>query len=333
MATIKDVAKMAGVSASAVSRVMNGYTDIGEKAKAKIYNAIEKLDYTPNAVAKKLSQKNSKTIGLLLANFENSDGRDGILYQIMKGVYKAGQIFGYEIIAITGDSTSQAKNNFNKFCSEHMLAGVIIQGLSSTDPYFEQIRDSKYPSMGIDMDSPTELFGCIGVDNVRASEEAVDLLVSKGYKNIGMYNGTETELVSRQRLNGYVNSLEKNGLKFNPDYVVNCSFLEKKAYDKTGAFLNENREIDAVFCACDLMAIGLMKYCREKKIEIPGDLGVIGFDDIVLCSYTSPNLSSVQQDMYKAGYDAVTELISMITKGAKGKQIILEHKIIERESL
>jgi LacI family transcriptional regulator len=119
MATIKDVAKLAGVSVSAVSRVMNGYEDIGERTKERIFKAIEELDYSPNSVAKKLSQKYSKTIGLLLANFEKSDGRDGVLYQIMSGVYKAGQDSDYEIIAITGNSTTQAKNNFDKFCNEH----------------------------------------------------------------------------------------------------------------------------------------------------------------------------------------------------------------------
>ena len=333
MATIKDVAKLAEVSVSAVSRVMNGYTDIGEKTKLRIRNAIEELDYSPNIVARKLSQKNSKTIGLLLANFEKSDGRDGLLYQIMSGVYKAGQVLGYEVIAITGDSTTQAKNNFNKFCNEHKLAGVVIQGLSSTDPYFEQIRNSKYPSVGIDMNGPTEKFSCIGVDNEKASEEAVDLLIKNGYKNIGMYNGSQTAVVSKQRLNGYLNSLKKNNIKYNKDYVIDCSFSEETAYKKSKHFLSKNKKIDAVFCASDLMAIGLMKYCKKNKIKIPKNLGVIGFDDIVLCTYTTPKLSTVQQDMFKTGYKAVQQLIDMVAQGKKGEKTIVKHKIIERESI
>jgi LacI family transcriptional regulator len=332
MATIKDVAKLAGVSVSAVSRVMNGYTDIGEKTKERIFKAIEELDYVPNSVAKKLSQKYSKTIGLLLANFEASDGKDCVLYQIMKGAYKAGQDTGYEIISITGDSTSQAKNNFDKFCNEHKLAGVIIQGLNSTDPYFEQIKNSKFSSVGIDMNEPTNRFGCIGVDNEKASSDAVDLLISKAYRNIGIYTGKESEVVCKQRLSGYKTSLKKHGIDFNSDYVLDCAFSEKVAYEKTADFLAKNKKLDAVFCVSDLMAIGLLRYCEENGIKVPEDLGIIGFDDIPLCTYTRPRLSTVHQDMNKAGYDAVLELLSMIKDKKYGKKIILEHKIIERDS-
>jgi len=221
----------------------------------------------------------------------------------------------------------------NKFCREHKLAGVIIQGLNSTDPYFEQIRNGKFPSVGIDMDDPTSVFGCIGIDNVRASEDAVDLLIKKGYKNIGMYNGKASEIVCKQRLNGYMNSLNKNGCIYNPNHILDCSFSEKKAYEKTGAFLEENKELDAVFCASDLMAIGLLNYCEENNIKVPEDLAVMGFDDIPLCTYTRPRLTTVHQDIYKAGYEAVIQLINIIIQGKSGERIVLEHRIIERETI
>jgi LacI family transcriptional regulator len=182
------------------------------------------------------------------------------------------------------------------------------------------------------MAEPTKVFGCIGIDNIKAAEDAVDMLIAKGYRNIGMLNGSETAVVSKERFEGYKNSLKKNELNFNPDYVIDCSFSEEAAYKNAKSFLDKNKKMDAVFCASDLMAIGLMKYCRENDINIPKDLGIIGFDDIVLCTYTTPKLSTVHQDMYNAGYRTVLQLISMITQDAHGEKIILEHKIIERES-
>ena len=332
MTTIRDVALLAGVSVSAVSKVLNGYSDIGAETKNKILSAVQELEYTPNAIAKKLSQKRSRTIGLIMANFTQSDGKDGIHFQIMRGAYAAAERTEYEIVAVAGMSPRQQSQNFDSFCSEHMFAGVIIQGLRLTDPYYAQIKQSKYPTVAIDLCAVSENLSTVGVDNVRAADDAVAFLVKRGYRNIGMVNGASDAAVSIERMRGYCESLKKHGLEINPSAVIDCAFSEQQAYDLTDIFLANNPQLDAVFCASDLMAIGFMRRCGELGKLAPGDIAVIGFDNIVLGGYTKPRLTTVTQDMVATGAQALNTLVEMIRFKKHGERIITPHAICIRES-
>ena len=332
MPTIKDVALLAGVSVSAVSKVLNGYSDIGEETKARILRAVRELQYTPNAIAKKLSQKQSRTIGLIMANFTQSDGKDGIHFQIMRGAYAAAEKTEYEIVAVAGMSPQQQRQDYDSYCAEHKFAGVIIQGLRLTDPYYEQIKQSKYPTVAIDLCAIAENLSTVGVDNVQAADAAVSFLVKQGRRTIGMVNGSSDAAVSVERLRGYYESLQKHGLEISGSAVIDCGFSEQQAYDSAESFLAENSQLDAVFCASDLMAIGFVRRCRELGKLIPEDLAIIGFDNIVLGSYTMPRLTTVGQDIPATGSQAFKTLTEMIKLKKHGARIVMPHAIFCRES-
>ncbi len=332
MTTIRDVALLAGVSVSAVSKVLNGYSDIGEDTKAKILRAVQELEYTPNAIAKKLSQKQSRTIGLIMANFTQSDGKDGIHFQIMSGAYAAAEHSEYEIVAVAGMTSRQQRQSFDSFCSEHMFAGVIMQGLRLTDPYYAQIKQSRYPTVAIDLCAVAKKLSAVGVDNVRAAVDAVDFLIKRGCRNVGMLNGANDAAVSIERLSGYHESLKKHRLKAKPTAVIDCAFSEQQAYELTETFLANNTGLDAVFCASDLMAIGFMRRCGELGKRVPADIAVIGFDDIILGGYTKPQLTTVRQDMTATGAQALNTLVEMIKFKKSGERIVMPHSICIRES-
>lgn len=333
MVSIKDVAKLANVSIAAVSKTLNGYPDVSETTRQKVMQAAQELNYFPNRLAKNLKHKVTKTIALIISNFEQANGKDGVLFQIMSGVYAAAQHYRYEVVIYTRSLSEQQDKSYWQFCQENKIAGVVIAGLRTTDPYFEELVNSELPCMVVDADVVGPKTGSVSTDNVNAAKRAVEFLISKGHRHIGMINGHSFAAVSIQRLQGYRQALETAGLPYDPDRVIDAAFKEEEAYHAAEAYLQNHPEVTAVFAASDLMAIGFMTRCRELGVSIPERLSIMGFDDIVLSSYTTPKLSTVRQDFEKIGYSAFEEVVKMLENRTEGFHKFLSFEVIDRESV
>ncbi|CAH8717248.1 LacI family transcriptional regulator [Paenibacillus thiaminolyticus] len=333
MVSIKDVARYANVSVTVVSKTLNGYSDVSEETKKKVMKAVEELNYSPNMVAKNLKQKVTKSIALIFSNFERSSGKDGVIFQIMSGIYEAAMNYKYEVVIYTRSLSEQQDKSYWQFCKEHKLSGAIITGLKTTDPYFLEIVDSNFPCVVIDADIVGEYTGSIMTDNVKAARHAVQHLIDSGHRRIGMINGHDFAVVSKQRHEGYGLALEANGIPYDPALVVHADYSESIAYDIADRYVKDNPEMTAVFCASDLMAIGFMKRCRELGIRIPEDLSVIGFDDIVLSDYTTPRLTTIRQNFKGSAMAAFDHAVQIIEHKEQGKHITISFERIDRESV
>ncbi|ANS76684.1 LacI family transcriptional regulator [Paenibacillus yonginensis] len=333
MVSIKDVAKRANVSISAVSKTLNGYADVSEATKRKVMQAAQELNYFPNMLAKNLKRKVTKTIALIISNFEQTNGKDGVMFQIMNGVYAAAQHYHYEVVIYTRSLSEQQDKSYWQFCKENKIAGVVMSGLRTTDPYFDELVNSEFPCVVVDAEIAGPHAGSVITDNVGAARQAVEYLIGKGHQEIGMINGHSFAAVSVQRLQGYREAIEAAGLRFNPNRVIEANFSEEDAYGAAESYLREHPELTAVFIASDLMAIGFMSRCRELNVRIPEDLSIMGFDDIVLSSYTTPKLSTVRQDFSKIGYTAFEQVVKMLENRTAGYHKILPFEIIDRETV
>ncbi|MGZ9583369.1 LacI family DNA-binding transcriptional regulator [Paenibacillus marinisediminis] len=333
MVTIKDVAREANVSITVVSKALNGYPDVSEDTRRKVLKIAEELKYTPNMLAKNLKQKVSRSIALIFSNFEFANGKDGVLFQMMSGIYAAAVANQYEVVIYTRSLSEQKNMSYWKFCKDHKISGAVITGLKTTDPYFLEIVNSDFPCVVLDADMEGEHTGSVSTDNVSAAKAGVEYLIQKGHRRIGMINGHDFAVVSRQRMKGYRAALESQGISYDPSIVVYSDFLEESAYDLAESYLQNNPDVTALFFASDLMAIGFMNRCRELGIRIPEDLSIMGFDDIVLSSYTTPKLSTIQQNFHKLAYRACEQVISILEKEEKGKHIMMPYRVIDRESI
>ncbi|CQR54095.1 LacI family DNA-binding transcriptional regulator [Paenibacillus riograndensis] len=333
MVSIKDVAKHAGVSISAVSKTLNGYSDVSEATRRKILQAAQELNYSPNMLAKNLKHKVTKTIALIISNFEKANGKDGVVFQIISGVYAAATRYGYEVVIYTRSLSEQQDKSYWQFCNDHKIAGVVISGLRTTDPYFEELIDSDIPSVVIDAETIGPHAGSVITDNLEAARLAVQYLISKGHQEIGMVNGHRYATVSIKREQGYREALEEAGLTFIPSRVVEADFTEEGAYELTEGFISANPRLTAVFVASDLMAIGVMKRITELGLRVPEDISLMGFDDIVLCSYTTPKLSTIRQDFVGLGYAALEQVVKMLERNTPGYNKILPFSIVDRETI
>ncbi|MCJ8011613.1 LacI family transcriptional regulator [Paenibacillus sp. KQZ6P-2] len=333
MATIKDVAKHANVSTTVVSKALNGYTDVSEETRKKVLKAVEDLNYSPNMLAKNLKQKVTKSIALIFSNFEYSNGKDGVLFKMMTGIFEAASHYNYEVLLYTRSLSEQQDKSYWQFCKEHKVSGAVITGLKTTDPYFLEIVDSNFPCVVIDADITGTNTGSIMTDNVEAAKCAVQHLVNHGHRRIGMVNGHNYAVVSKERQEGYRQALEQNDIDYDPSIVVNGDYTEEYAYELADSYLQAHPEMTAIFFASDLMAIGFMSRCRELNIHVPKRLSIIGFDDIVLSSYTTPRLTTVHQDFQHMAFMAFEQVIGILEKREAGQHQKISFHLVDRESV
>ncbi|WP_195696111.1 LacI family DNA-binding transcriptional regulator [Priestia megaterium] len=332
MTTIKDIARVAGVSVTTVSRALNGYSDVNEKTRQKIAAVAKELNYSPNTLARGLVMQKSKTIGLLVSGISRESVKDNFTFEVLCGVNERASTLGYDLILFNTNTMMQREKTYTQLCRERRVDGAIIQGIKKEDPYLKEVVESDIPCVLVDIPVHSNSVGYVTTDNALGAKKAVEHLASLGHKHIGMINGHEDAFVSQERLNGYREALKECGLSFRSEWVVSGNFEEKKAEKAAREFLNRHKEVTAIFCASDLMALGALKACKELGLHVPKDISIVGYDNIVLASYSSPNLTTVGQEVYQIGYQAADLLIEMLEGKETNTKRYLDTKLIIRES-
>jgi LacI family transcriptional regulator len=332
VATIKDIARVAGVSVTTVSRALNGYSDVNENTRQKIIEIAKQLNYSPNTLARSLVMNKSKTIGLLVSGLKRESSKDNFTFEVLAGVNQYVGETDYDMILFSTNSTKQREKTYTQLCRERRVDGAILQGIRIDDPYLQEVVESDIPCVLIDIPIESETVGYVTTDNVLGAKKAVQHLIDIGHKNIAMVNGYEFAFVSQKRLEGYRQALLEANLPFCTHWVVDGKFEEEIAEEKALKLLKQYPEITAFFCASDLMALGVINAVKKLDKSVPEDIAVIGYDDIFLASYSTPALSTVAQNIFAMGYEAAKLLIEMLEGKAKSHVKILETELKIRES-
>lgn len=312
MATIKDIAKLAGVSVTTVSRALNGYSDVNADTKKRIEQIAKEIEYSPNALARSLVMKHTKTIGLLVSGLSRDGAKDNIVFDVLTGINEYCGSMGYDLVLFNTTTSKQKEKTYAQLCRERRVDGVIVQGIKKDDPYLIEIFDSNIPCVLIDVPVESEHTGYVSTDNVDGSMKAIRHLAELGHSNIAMVNGHDQAYVSKERRKGFELGMEEEGLDIHTEWVVNGEFTELKAEKVAYRLLKKNPEITAIFCASDLMALGVMRAGFELGKSIPDDLSIVGYDDITLASYVTPALTTIAQDTFRMGYEAADLLLKIL---------------------
>jgi LacI family transcriptional regulator/LacI family purine nucleotide synthesis repressor len=335
LATIKDVAKRAGVSIGVVSRAFNNYPDISEKTRQKILKVAEELNYTPNLVAKNLSSKKQLTIGLITSGILDSSQKDSVnSIEVFKGVYTAIEEKEYELAIYLIDSNKQKRKSYAQFCRERNIGGTILQGIRTDDPYFKELINTNIPCVLIDfhLDNHTPLIGNVSINNIEASRKITELVLKQNHRRIAIMAGKKAAYVNNERLRGVREAFAAFGLQLHEGDILYGQFLEQVAYQETKKYLEKHRPT-AIIAFSDIMAIGVMKAIKEAGLRIPEDVSVTGFDNIPITEFTQPPITTVQQNFFELGRQAALHLQEIMEGLVKGKQVVVDYKIIERDSV
>lgn len=327
-ASIKDVAREAGVSIATVSRVLNDVDVVNEETKKKVLDAIKKLGYRPNIVARSLKTQRSRTIGIIIPDISNQ-----FYPEIVRGAEDVANIYNYNIMLCNTDLDPEKEMEYLRVLKEKMVDGVIYMSNSLEPEIIELIKNLQLPVVLVETTDHENTFPSVTIDNEKASFDSTGYLLARGNKHIA-YIGTYQDAVNAAsyRFKGYKDALVKNGIEFDEKLCHFGGLKAQDGYDGIKEILN-NSKVDAVFCASDEIAMGAINALRELNIKVPEEVDVMGFDDIYSASIFYPKLTTVSQPTYDMGSVGMRMLIKIIN----GAELIqhhfeLPHEIVERDS-
>ncbi|MED5021000.1 LacI family DNA-binding transcriptional regulator [Paenibacillus chibensis] len=323
----EDIAKLAGVSRSTVSRVINNYANVPEKTRAKVMKVIEENHYEPNTSARVLAGKGMNTIGLFVVSTAELHNPNRI-YQnsyfapFVETIVDTLNRLGYYVLIHTVYSEDDFLKVKQAFLQKRIDGGIIV-GTEKNDGMVRAIAKLKLPFVLIDYDIAEllehrldkEYAAVVNSKDYEGAAMAVRYLIEHGHERIGFVSGRLNTLSGRERRQAFVDTMQEHGLKVPEEWVVNGLFIRQKAYEEVKRMLENNRPT-AIFAANDEMALGAMDACRELGLRIPGDISIIGFDDIPIASQLSPALTTVRLPIYEMSQAAAQHVVEMCEQGS-----------------
>lgn len=322
MASIKEVAKHAGVAISTVSKVLNNYPNVSEETKQKVNAAIEELGYVPNAVAAALSSKKAGRIAVLIHLNDNTQAIDEISLQYLSGALNRARTLNLDVVTVffsmlEGKSVDEIINYFRS----QSINGIVICGMSKTEKTLLKLVERQvFKIVLVDAPLINENTSCVWIDQFKAQYE-----VAKKTMEMDTIPYTKLLYIAGKK-NGYVTEERIKGIKqFAQDYkmkliIKDGDFSEKAAREITFQY---GEKQDMIACASDLMAIGAMRALMEMDIFRP----VCGFDGITLMGYAGKQMNTVRQDFFHIAEEAVEEL-KQLMEGDQGREVVLEHSLV-----
>ncbi|WP_296001343.1 LacI family DNA-binding transcriptional regulator [Rugamonas sp.] len=296
MATIKQVAQVAGVSFTTVSHVLNDTRPVSAAARARVLAAVEQLHYVPSALARSMKSRTTGTIGLIIPNNTNP-----YFSEVARGIEDSCYAAGYSVILCNSDDDPAKQRDYFNVLLEKRCDGLILAALAQTDS--DLLRKMRIPAVLLDRAPHDLITDVVGVDNVAGGVLAAEHLLSLGRRRIGCIGGPQDIEISRERIAGVEQALARQGFTLDPARCAYADFTSAGGYRaaQTLFALPAWQRPDALFCCNDLMAIGALRAAAERAIEVPQQLAVVGFDDIDLASFVHPPLTSVAQNTRELG--------------------------------
>ncbi len=327
--TIYNVAETAGVSIATVSRVLNAPHRVNEQTRRKVLEAIEELDFVPKAEASARARKDFKRIGVLTPYFTEPS-----FVQRMRGVSNVLMGSDYELIVYAVDSLPQLRGYLDMLPVSRRVDGLILMSLPLTDWDAERIRDSRLQTVLIEYNHP--YFSSIEIDNEQGGRLAAEYLLKNGYRRLAFIGEAGEPPYSLHpstfRLAGFRKALEEAGTEL-PDRYIGLNPLDIwTVMHQTRQFLDLPEPPEVIFACSDIQAVGVLKAARQRGLAVPGDLAVLGFDNIDLADYLE--LTTIDQCLDESGRSAVELLIARLANPSRPLQNVrLQLSIIERSTV
>jgi LacI family transcriptional regulator len=336
MANIHELARLSGVSPSTVSRVFNGYADVSDATRERVLAVARDLDYTPSAAARSLVRQRSQLIGVILhTGPEHPDLQHPFFQDVLVGLKNAIGRAGYDMLVFASESAAvdAGPHSYARRVRHHGVDGVVLMGVSADDRDVEKVGNLGIPVMGIDLETEGPRAGHVTSDNVAGARLAVRHLHERGHTRIATIAGPQDSVAGADRLRGYREELDALGLPYRPQYVLDGDFYAESGRASMDVLLALGERPTGVFAASDMMAVGAIKAVQDADLSVPGDVAIVGFDDVDIASLLSPSLTTIRQDKAGIGAAAAAALVAMIEEPAATPPVVmLPVELVVRES-
>lgn len=319
--TIKDVAKLAGVSISTVSRVMNNSKPVSPEARQKVLDAIAKLDFKPNELARSLVMRKSNLVGVIVEDI-------GIEYmaQLIRGIEEIGRVYNYDILLQSSYGNEEALNNSIDFLATKQVEGLIIITENLTDETLIKLRETRVLFILLDKYHAYKNLNTVKIDYSKEQYKLIKYLYDLGHENVLYIGNSEDNVLNNAKFAGYNQAADElnkenfvlkiDGLSSNDGYNIGKEAIK----------ICKDNNITAVSLMNDEMAIGFIDYCADNGIKVPDELSVVGFGDSSIANIYRPNLTTVSIPYYDIGAIAIRALIKRIKHE---EEILLDDWVIE----
>lgn len=327
--TIKDVAKMADVSISTVSRVINDSKPVSPEARRRVLKAIEVLDYKPNEVARSLVTKKSNLIGVIVNDIGST-----YVSSILRGVEEIGRMYKYDILLSSSYGEPEVEVKFAKLLLQKQVEGIIVISDTLNTKLLYRLEESKIPYINVNRFYNVDEHYTVGVNHKEATYQVANYLVEKGHKNIGLvyvrkdFDRTEEKIKEE----GYLQAIKENGLEKNTigiegiqekDIIENIGKIEEKIKNGVTAFVTTQDEV----------GIHLQNALLDRGYKIPEDVSITGYGATEITELARPKLTSLKVPYYDIGAVAIRKILKEIKKEESDDKVYLPARIIEKDSV
>ena len=329
--TLKDIAQRLNVSISTVSRAIRNSPDVKPETKKSILALVEEFNYQPNQLALSLRNKQTHTIGVLVPNL------DYVLSMMVRGIDEIALESGYTVMICQSNESYGREILNTRRLLDSLVDGLIISVSSETKTFehFKKIQEKNIPMVLFDRVTPELKVPSVRIDNEGGGFQATEHLIEQGYKRIAILAGPENLEISNRRMDGYLNALRKHNIKIDESLIFHCDFNQDYAFFATQELLSMKKKPDAIFTISDRLAIGAMLAIKQKGLNMPHDIGLVGFNDEPILNLVSPTISSVEMPSFELGKLAAKlfiEALHNVDDDMSNIEKVLKTKLFVRES-
>lgn len=330
MATIYQVSEAAGVSLATVSRVMNGNAKVSERTRKKVEEAMAKLGYQPNAIAQSLASNRTNSVGLLVSELHGSYFGD-----LMSTVEQVLKQNGKHVFITAGHVDESREKEAIEFLQSRRCDALILHAEAVSDDYLKKLVSGKTPVVIINRKVDNIDENCFFVDNETGGYVATQAAIKQGHKHIGYISGPLFKKDASDRLKGHKKALEEAGIEFDDKALFEGNYHESSGHEGMQHFRSQFSTMTALVCANDEMASGAMTAARESGIDIPSQLSIVGFDNVLFSRYLYPKLTTVDNPIQAMGEMASYWVLDNVydIKPKKPIEHLFVPQIIERDTL
>jgi LacI family transcriptional regulator len=329
--TIQDIASLAGVSRSTVSRVLNSQPGVKRRVRERVMQVIQDHNYTPQAAARTLAIARSDSIGVLIPRSAAASLADPFIATMIQALFESSAQQGY--FAMVAMMTADRETGFyDRILRGRHFDGVIMFSSDIDDPILPLLIKDGSPLVLIGRHPYFENVAWVDVENREGAREAVSHLLSLGHRRIGMINGQLQMESALARRDGYKQALLEHGLAIDPELLVEGFYSPPAAYQAMLTLLDLPRPPTAIFAASDTMAAGALNAIRDRGFRVPEDIAVVGYDDLTIAGPSTPPLTTVRQPVEDMSVHAVRLLVEQIRGNTSPGSVRLSAKLVVRES-
>ena len=311
---LEEVARLAGVSRSTVSRVVNNDARVSGGVRERVQGIIQEHNYHPNAAARSLASRRTRILGLLIPQAAGTIFSDPFFPQLIQGAVDSCNAADHNLLMLMNSSTDPQgiAQMHRRVLGGHHLDGLVIASSIVDDPIITYLHDTHYPFVLVGRHPRYREIPSVDVDNRGAMQSAVAHLLEHGYRRIAFIGGLPNMIAAIDRYGGYVTGLQEAGLLPDPALVVHGNFTQEGGYRAMQTLLAHRP--DAVCAASDTMALGAIRAARDGGYSVPGDLAVVGFDNVAASAHSQPPLTTVGQPIAELGREAIRILLDHIAQ-------------------